>query len=28
VLEGRGLDELIDALIADDEAGRLAELAA
>src|SRR6186713_160832 len=28
VLEGRGLDELIDALTADDEAGRLAELAA
>jgi peptide chain release factor 1 len=28
VLEGRGLDELIDALIADDEASRLAELAA
>jgi peptide chain release factor 1 len=28
VLEGRGLDEFIDALIADDEAGRLAELAA
>ena len=28
VLEGRGLDEIIDALIADDEAGRLAELAA
>ena len=27
VLEGRGLDELIDALIADDEASRLAELA-
>jgi len=28
VLEGRGLDELIDALIADDEASRLSELAA
>jgi peptide chain release factor 1 len=28
VLEGRGLDELIDALTADDEASRLAELAA
>ena len=28
VLEGRGLDELINALIADDEASRLAELAA
>ena len=28
VLEGRGLHELIDALTADDEAGRLAELAA
>jgi peptide chain release factor 1 len=28
VIEGRGLDELIDALIADDEASRLAELAA
>ena len=28
VLEGRGLDEIIDALIADDEASRLAELAA
>ncbi|MGD9884228.1 MAG: peptide chain release factor 1 [Reyranella sp.] len=28
VMEGRGLDEIIDALIADDEAGRLAELAA
>ena len=28
VLEGRGLDELIDALISDDEASRLAELAA
>jgi peptide chain release factor 1 len=27
VLEGRGLDELIDALISDDEASRLAELA-
>jgi peptide chain release factor 1 len=28
VMEGRALDEIIDALIADDEAGRLAELAA
>jgi peptide chain release factor 1 len=28
VIEGRGLDELIDALIADDEASRLADLAA
>ncbi len=28
VMEGRGLDQLVDALIADDEAGRLAELAA
>ena len=28
VMEGRGLDELIDALIADDEASRLADLAA
>ena len=28
VMEGRGLDEFIDALTADDEAGRLAELAA
>ena len=28
VMEGRGLDGIIDALIADDEAGRLAELAA
>jgi peptide chain release factor 1 len=28
VMEGRGLDEIIDALIADDEASRLAELAA
>ena len=28
VMEGRALDEFIDALIADDEAGRLAELAA
>ncbi len=28
VLEGRGLDELIEALISDDEASRLAELAA
>jgi peptide chain release factor 1 len=28
VLEGRGLDEIIDALTADDEASRLAELAA
>ncbi len=28
VMEGRGLDELIDALIADDEATRLAEIAA
>ncbi|MBL0899560.1 MAG: peptide chain release factor 1 [Reyranella sp.] len=28
VLEGRGLDEIVDALIADDEASRLAELAA
>jgi peptide chain release factor 1 len=28
VMEGRGIDEIIDALIADDEAGRLAELAA
>jgi len=28
ILEGRGLDEIIDALIADDEASRLAELAA
>ncbi len=28
VIEGRGLDDLIDALIADDEASRLAELAA
>ena len=27
VMEGRGLDEIIDALIADDEASRLAELA-
>jgi peptide chain release factor 1 len=27
VMEGRGLDSIIDALIADDEAGRLAELA-
>ena len=27
VMEGRGLDEIIDALTADDEAGRLAELA-
>jgi len=27
VLEGRGLDEIIDALTADDEASRLAELA-
>ncbi len=27
VLEGRGLDQIIDALIADDEASRLAELA-
>src|SRR4029079_15002775 len=28
VMEGRGLDPIIDALIADDEASRLAELAA
>jgi peptide chain release factor 1 len=28
VMEGRGLDQIIDALIADDEASRLAELAA
>jgi peptide chain release factor 1 len=28
VMEGRALDEIIDALVADDEAGRLAELAA
>src|SRR5229473_591375 len=28
VMEGRALDEIIDALIADDEAGRLAEIAA
>jgi peptide chain release factor 1 len=28
VMEGRALDEFIDALTADDEAGRLAELAA
>jgi peptide chain release factor 1 len=28
VMEGRSLDEIIDALTADDEAGRLAELAA
>jgi peptide chain release factor 1 len=28
VMEGRGLEQLVDALIADDEAGRLAELAA
>ena len=28
MMEGRALDEIIDALIADDEAGRLAELAA
>ena len=28
VMEGHALDEIIDALIADDEAGRLAELAA
>jgi peptide chain release factor 1 len=28
VMDGRGLDEIIDALIADDEASRLAELAA
>jgi peptide chain release factor 1 len=28
VMEGRGLDEIIDALIAEDEASRLAELAA
>jgi peptide chain release factor 1 len=28
VMEGRGLDEIVDALIADDEASRLAELAA
>ena len=27
VMEGRGLDEIIDALIADDEASRLSELA-
>jgi len=28
VMDGRALDEIIDALIAEDEAGRLAELAA
>ncbi len=28
VMEGRGLDEIVDALVADDEASRLAELAA
>ena len=28
VLDGRGLDEIVDALTADDEASRLAELAA
>ena len=28
VMEGRGLDQVVDALIADDEASRLAELAA
>ena len=27
VMEGRGLDEIIDALIADDEASRLSEIA-